>query len=129
MNRIDQAIEDVTRKVERAEGKHTPGPWKASRRIEQHDDSTLDQPYYSIDLDTANQQPGQRVSGYIARVDGMRGERQAANARLIAAAPELLAAAWNAIEALNTGSDSDYVQMRIKAKGILAAAIAKAESK
>lgn len=42
---------------------------------------------------------------------------------------ELLNAAWQAIEALNTGSHSDYVEMRIKAKQILAAAIAKAEGK
>lgn len=70
---------------------HTPGPWEAARKVEEHDDSTLDRPYFSIDTDTANQS-GDRYGAYIARVDGLRGERQEANARLIAAAPEMLEA-------------------------------------
>jgi len=63
--------------------------WKATRQIERFDDSTLDRPYYSIELDTTKQPEGQRLTGYVARVDGMRGERQEANARLIAKAPEM----------------------------------------
>ncbi len=70
---------------------HTPGPWTATRQIEVHDDSHLDEVYYSVDLDTANQ-PGTKHHAYIARVDGMRDERMEANARLIASAPEMLEA-------------------------------------
>jgi hypothetical protein len=94
-------------------GKHTAGPW--------HYDHTH------------NSHPGaHRVvapDGAIIADYGwlQRFNEAEANARLIAAAPELLEAAWQAIEALNTGSDSDYVAMRIKAKQILAAAINKAE--
>src|SRR5678816_879505 len=72
--------------------KHTPGPWKATRQVERFDDSTLDRPYYSIELDTTKQPEGRRITGYVARVDGMRGERQEANARLIAKAPEMVEA-------------------------------------
>lgn len=66
----------------------TPGPWKETRQVEQFDDSTLGRPYYSIDTDTANQ-TGNRHAAYLGRIDGLRGERQEANARLISKAPEM----------------------------------------
>lgn len=69
---------------------HTPGPWAAVREQE-HKPNRPAIPYFSINTDTANQ-VGDKYASYIGRVDGARGERQEANARLIAAAPDMLEA-------------------------------------
>ncbi|SRR6266542_2505826 len=60
--------------------KHTPGPWHL---LGSSDNGQVSVEFSNID------EVGNRHAGHIATVDGMRGERQRANARLIAAAPEL----------------------------------------
>ena len=69
---------------------HTPGPWIASPKRNE-----LDLLEYSIDYNNEN------GSGHVATVDASRGERLEANARLIAAAPEMLEALRIALSALS----------------------------
>lgn len=58
--------------------KFTPGPWNVSSANS-----------YEIRIEFHNGIEGQRQSGHVCTVDGMRGERLRANAHLIASAPEL----------------------------------------
>lgn len=74
---------------------HTKGPWVAGTLYEDNDEHGGDE---FIDVKFRNEpQPGLKSSGYVCRVEvGHRNEYARAiaqaNARLIAAAPELLAA-------------------------------------
>lgn len=61
--------------------KHTPGPW-TTQEVSNGD--------IHINHYSGSELEGNRASGNIGVVDGKRGEMNRANARLIAAAPELL---------------------------------------
>ena len=89
--------------------KHTPGPWQVG-----HFDSNM-----ICDSDGAN-----RGCAPIARVEGTAAERRA-NARLIAAAPELLEALRGLLDPATNEDGEWYRQAREAAR----AAIAKAEGK
>lgn len=92
---------------------HTPGPWHANRKRAHQD---------FIEVIHNNDAKG-AASLVLARVTCRRGwwDEQHANASLIAAAPELLAALCRAIDA-GIGSDGDYPSAADEAR----AAIAKA---
>ena len=84
---------------------HTPGPWKYEH---------FTSGYYMVSQDHA---AVERKWGYIAQVrDRANSERTLANARLITAAPELLAAALAAVEWVGMDGDgiSDPVLEQLK---------------
>jgi len=86
--------------------KHTPGPWSINR-------------YDTYDKDIVIREPGVRVD-----FDDVDQDEQEANARLIAAAPELL----EALNAMMDGYDESYTQDQPPNKAARAA-IAKATGK
>lgn len=98
---------------------YTKGPWLMQRGTEYHDDSTLDRPYYSIWIDPTEENEGWKISGYIARVDGMRGDRLEANARLIAAAPEMALALETIAASVNGLSGELYKMIQRSAEAAL----------
>ena len=115
--------------------KHTPGPWKVepTLRPDWDDDplgeytvqpaaDRLTERYFATDGDSPDNEYTAEIG--TAQLDAIHAEN-AANARLIAAAPELLEACRIALEELNlwadTGADQEY------SIGFLEAAIAKAE--
>lgn len=120
------------------QGKHTPGPWEAPEKTERHADATA----YEWPTIYGPRLPGKparwTVIGTVnphpqtAREPGCGGDA-AANARLIAAAPDLLGAARRAEELLaklaDTPAASDRAMMLVAAGDLLRAAIAKAEGK
>lgn len=74
---------------------HTPGPWKATVRTVVN----ADDPLFTIDSQDAN---GELISHVASLGDGMSYySDHAANAALIAAAPDLLAALRDAIDIIN----------------------------
>lgn len=78
---------------------HTPGPWHLSERRDPHSGS----PVYSV------------LAGahlWLADVLGAECEAGEANARLIAAAPELLEACRSCLHQIGTDSDLDDVVSR-----------------
>jgi hypothetical protein len=88
---------------------HTPGPWTAK---ELHAN-------YSGFVVLAENRPRK---GYMARVDDKSGVFSEADARLIAAAPELLAACKRALAAIRTAipGEPDYlISVIAKAEGKL----------
>lgn len=85
---------------------HTPGPWRATKERRGREQTTLD-------IRDGDGRQVAMCNGYVAQNDE---EEAFANARLIAAAPDLLAAAKMVME--NPGH---------KAIAMLEAAIAKAE--
>lgn len=97
---------------------HTPGPWKVYHPI-----STAE----SLGIDAAS---GESVVVWGERHEGIIGERREANARLIAAAPELLEALRFCIPALEWSvANSPSAVRRSSARSdleIARAAIAKA---
>lgn len=68
---------------------HAPGPWTI-------EDADLAQRFYI--MANSNPQPGSKVVCALVRSDGLT---QAANARLIAAAPDLLAAVSELLDSLD----------------------------
>lgn len=102
--------------------KHTPGPWKMRNRTGNHDWNN-----WRI---AAEDGPG-RVGGICRLDESLTGEESEANARLIAAAPELLEALDDCITNENATcivqNDVAYMIRRFKAiNQICRAAIAKA---
>lgn len=89
---------------------HTPGPWKVS-----HDDH---EPYWNIDM------PMQDGSGRYGFANSMVYTTEA-DAHLMAAAPELLAACCGMVDAFDRGDAADE-QVALRT---LRAAIAKAEGR
>ena len=85
---------------------HTPGPWDANRwRVCAEPNGKIE-----VICDTANNKE-------------TRNEENAANARLIAAAPELLAACENAMEIIDHRNNITFMELAAQ----LRAAIAKAK--
>lgn len=80
--------------------KHTPGPWKVGKRIESGSGPTRRLVYFTIDGQGG---PVSGTSVYCGKVSGatvtISEEACDANARLIAAAPDLVEALRNLIDA------------------------------
>jgi hypothetical protein len=110
---------DVYRGAE-METKHTPGPWFQSHRKTAPDS-------YNTQVYTQNGEAICTLAWYPKpEVNGVVGTYREANARLIAAAPELLAALKAChLQMLQSNNDSEYA---IEANEMAKAAIAKAES-
>ena len=81
---------------------HTPGPWKYSYTVLENQES-----YYAIIGTPINgEEHLPHKGGFIAKVTGVKA-RQEANARLIAAAPDLLAALEFLLSDLNSTIDCE----------------------
>ncbi len=111
------AAADNRKKERNRMSKHTPGPWRSSMTIEE-----------SRKRFVADIWQGADDGPCIATVEGDDQDRVQANARLIADAPELLAALRDTLDALynetpNDDDDSYLSQVKKTAR----AAIAKAE--
>lgn len=90
-----------------SEGKHTPGPWKQSHRKQPNGD-------YITQVYCAGGETIANVAWYPVELgDGITGTSRGANARLIAAAPDLLEACksfsalygrlWDVVDPENSG--------------------------
>jgi len=103
----------LTQKTERAQ--HTPGPWQAV--------SMTAYTYVILDLD------GDAVGTAVARSSYEPPDTPLANARLMAAAPDLLAALQRiaTMRDLPIGDAQEEMSSRLYAAEIAAVAIAKAE--
>ena len=112
-----------------SEAKHTPGPWDYNYRCKGHKLGHSDKgvPFAWLNLDAPSHIGGMKISTHAS----MPLEELEANARLIAAAPELLSVARDAIEciealeselAIHSGYRCDHLMV-----DCLRAAIAKAE--
>jgi hypothetical protein len=101
--------------TKQTKGQGTPGPWRAQRELRGND--RIDVPYYEIVMKSEHE------SGYIAAVDGMRGECQAANARIISTAPDgvELARAVVAMAGFKDNLDADTSEIVDIAQRIIAA--------
>lgn len=99
--------------------KHTPGPWKCGQY--------LGQSSWVVHMDVGDRGRGMDIVDGVA---GLTPEQRLANARLIAAAPELLAAAQAAKLALDdllhAKDGRDWWTQRDAAMMLIDAAIAKA---
>jgi hypothetical protein len=100
--------------------KHTPGPWFIRREPDPQRENGWMLPHDWLIEQDAGEGFGRWIATFPRLVDGEQ-EQQIADAHLIAAAPDLLAAAEQALELLRTGAPGWGV-----AKDILNAAIAKA---
>ena len=101
--------------------KHTPGPW-----IAPEDQANLIAPKVSYESNYV----GELKNSFQAFVYGCEGEEMRANARLIAAAPELLAALEFARDHFISFGYGDHPLMRSAAEAVddeIRAAIAKAK--
>ena len=112
-----RASTEAQARVKRENAKHTPGPWVVR---------TIDQ-----SLATVETQDGEYIICNAAQLRGddwktEHAERKA-NARLIAAAPELLDALQSIAECCNEDRTArDYASRQTEIRGIARAAIAKA---
>lgn len=83
-----------------SEGKHTPGPWKQSHRKQPNGD-------YITQVYCAGGETIANVAWYPVELgDGITGTSRGANARLIAAAPDLLEALQQSINQMQMAGDA-----------------------
>ncbi len=97
---------------------HTPGKWSAQFKQEDV--------IYGVPICAKGRSPRRHVPVANVPVDYTDRKEREANARLIAAAPELLEALKMALEALTEDSNA---QVRLETAGWVEAAIAKAEGR
>lgn len=102
---------------------HTPGPWKVIRG---ELGGTNDQMVYVVDANSKAVTLPIKISWPIKWDEG---EQILANAHLIAAAPDLLEAAKNALSLIEQKPQSSMTEQAIQWEEELRAAIAKAEGK
>ena len=109
MNRLerDRAADLEASKASRAQAKHTPGPWRATEK-------TITAPETEDRL------------GMECRLYGGNGRDNRANARLIAGAPDLLAALQRIVAVLDKQVASPHLAERASPLAQAKAAIAKA---
>lgn len=107
--------------------KHTPGPWRWVAGFDKRpiDIETYKSPGHYDNAELCGPRGEAIITCDEYDVIGPTGTERGANARLISAAPDLLEAAWRAIELINKPRNEGVFE----ARNVLSAAIAKAEGR